>query len=172
MRCQENMGRAGDFTRFFVAHDLNFCGRMTDLGSVPAWLGIIAVALVIQAVVMLVAAVVAWRAMARSTAALDALRRDEIAPFVARIDAVLDGAHRVMGRVEAADADVRAAMARTSVRARQTAMRVKHGFWPAVGIGRGAWALVSAFRRRSPRLNAAGGRSLEGAHHVHGHLRH
>jgi hypothetical protein len=145
---------------------------MTDLGSVPVWLGIIAVALVIQTVVMLVAGMVAWRAVARSMAALDTLQRDEIRPLLARVDAVLDDTRRVIGRVEAVDADVRDTVARTSARARQAAARVKHGFWPAVGIGRGAWAVVAAFMGRPPRLRAAGGRSLGGAHHVHGQLRH
>lgn len=153
---------------------LELLRRMADLGSVPVWLGIIAIALVIQTVVMLVAGLTAWRVVARSTTALDALRRDEIAPLLARVDSMLDEAHRVMGRVEAVDADVRAAVTRTSTRARQAAARVKYGFWPAIGIGRGAWALVTAFTRRSPRLEAASGgaRPSGGAHHVHGHLRH
>jgi hypothetical protein len=145
---------------------------MTDLGSVPVWLGVIAVALVIQTVVLVAAGIVAWRLAARSTAALDALQREEIRPLLARVDAVLDDTRRVIGRVEAVDADVRAAVDRTSARARQAAARVKHGFWPAVGIGRGAWAVITAFTRRPPRLETAGGRSLGGAHHVHGQLRH
>jgi hypothetical protein len=145
---------------------------MTDLGSVPVWLGVIAVALVIQTVVMLVAGLVAWRTLARSAAALDALQRDEIRPLLVRVDAVLDDTRRVIGRVEAVDADVRATIARSAARARHAAARVKHGFWPAVGIGRGAWAVVTAFTRRPPPLQAAGGRSLGGTQHVHGQLRH
>jgi hypothetical protein len=145
---------------------------MTDLGSVPLWLGIIAIALVVQTLALLVAGAVAWRMAARSAAALDALQRDDVRPLLARVDAVLDDTRRVLARVEAVDTDVRATVARTSARARQTAARVKLGFWPAVGIGRGAWALVTALTRPGREWKAAGPRSLGGAHHVHGQLRH
>jgi hypothetical protein len=123
---------------------------MGDTGSITVWLAIIAIASLVQVLILLGAAIVALRVYRRTTAALEVFQREEIKPMLTRVHSTLDEVHDVMARVRDVDETVRRRLSHTTERASQAASRVRSGLWPIVGLGRGVWAALASFRRRQP----------------------
>jgi hypothetical protein len=129
---------------------------MADTGAVTVWLGVIAGILLVQLIIVIGAAVAGVRVYRRAVAAVELFERQQVTPMLRRVDAALSEVHEVLGRVKSADDNVRHALSRTTERANQAAAKVRAGFWPVVGLGRGVWAALASFRRRQPLPPASG----------------
>ncbi|MEO7192327.1 MAG: hypothetical protein ABI051_14840 [Vicinamibacterales bacterium] len=123
---------------------------MQPTGTAEMWLGVIAIALSVMVLMLMGAAVAGFRLYRRISAAVELFERDQMAPIVRRLNTALDDVHDVLGRMKSADDHVRHALARTSEKAGNAASKVRAGFWPVVGFGRGVWAALASFRRRQP----------------------
>ncbi len=142
---------------------------MDELGGIRVWIAIIAVASVVQVLMLIGAAVVAAVAYKRATDALEVLRRTQIDPLMTRAHAALDEVHVVLDRAKAAEVDVRQTIQRTTERVKGTANRMVSTVWPVVGLGRGVWAVFAALsgRRAAMRRGIGSGVGYEGGmHHV------
>lgn len=120
---------------------------MTDTGDITIWLGVIAIATVVQVLLLVggaIAAVVAYR---RTIGVIEDMKKQVIAPVALRVNATLDDMQDVISRVKAADHDVRALLTSTGNRAGRAASAVATSLWPALGVGKGVWAAAKMLRR-------------------------
>ena len=127
--------------------------------SIPLWLGLIALASLLQ-VTMLVVAVVVVTKTARRMQALGAeIRREQIAPIVARAHNAIDGVQDVVARFRTYDDEVRRAVGRAGDRVHQVSDLMQTASWPLLGLVRGAGAAFSVLvnGRHHARPNGAGG---------------
>jgi len=128
---------------------------MSD-STIPLWLSLIAIASLLQ-VTMLVVAVIMVAKHARKTQLLAAeIRREQIAPLVARANRALDEVQSVMSRVRAYDDDIRRAVHGAGDRVHQVTDFVRAGSSPLVGIIRGASAALSVLVNGKDDSRAAG----------------
>ena len=114
------------------------------------WLAVIAIASVLQVLLLAGAAVAAAVGYRRAAESLTSLRQQTLAPVVQRVNTVLDDVHQVAGRVQQADEQVRDAAGRVG----QAAVAVGTRFWPVLGIARAVRAAVTS--RRSGVLSTQG----------------
>ena len=127
--------------------------------SIPVWLSLIAIASLLQVTMLIVAvAIVARSAHRMQTLAAD-IRRDQVAPLVARAHHAIDEVEDVVTRVRAYDDDLRRAVGRAGDRVHQVSDLVRTGSWPLVGLVRGASAAFSVLLngRHHARADGAGG---------------
>ena len=131
---------------------------MTE-SSIPVWLSLIAIASIIQVTMLVVAVVVVARGARRMQALAAELRRDQIAPVMARAHHAIDEVQDVVARVRSYDDEVRRAVGRAGDRVHQMSDLVRTGSWPLVGLIRGASAAFSVLvnGRHQARANGAGG---------------
>lgn len=124
-----------------------------DNSHLAVWLAIIAIASAVQTLLFVGAAIGGlrlYRDVTKSLAALNA----RLVPTIEGVDAAVEDLRDVMGRVRTADDQVRRAMTRTTQVAGHAAALLRSDLWPLVGLGRGVWAAVSAFKqRRTPSLS-------------------
>src|SRR4051812_22118780 len=109
---------------------------MTDTSSISMWLAVIAIATSVQALVMVAAAVVAWRSAESAVAKLDQFKRQEWAPIRERAERTLAGVEETLARVRSADDAVRHAAAETMDTARRAAALVKRQSWPLIATAK------------------------------------
>ena len=102
-----------------------------DLGTTNLWLTVIAIASIVQLLLVIVGGIAAYRIYRQSVRQLVEFQQQELGPMMRRLSVVLDDASDVLGRVKSADDGVRRALDRTSA----TVQRV-------------AWAAGSRERRR------------------------
>jgi hypothetical protein len=126
--------------------------RVADPSHLSLWLGIIAIATSLQVLMLIGAGIIGLRLYRQASGAIELFQREQLTPIVTRVNTALDDVHEVMGRVKTADENVRRVIERTGERAGQAATRVRAGFWPVVGLGRGVWAAMQAFSRRRHRF--------------------
>ena len=124
-----------------------------SLETTNAWLAVLAIAVVVQTLLMVGGAIVAWRMYARTTQALaqavDQLEARHLTPLSARVNAVADDVQDVMARVRRADDAVRAQLDKLDTVAHVAGQAVGSRMWPVVGLSRAAAAAFRALSSRS-----------------------
>jgi CHASE1-domain containing sensor protein len=124
---------------------------MIDITPLTTWVAIIAIASLLQSLMLLGGAFMAWRSIKQGQQALERLERQHLVPLVARVNDTIGDVRDVTARVRQIDDDVRRALTSSTEKALDTAARVKSTAWPALALGRAVHEAVSSFRRhRSP----------------------
>jgi hypothetical protein len=118
-----------------------------DTTSINIWLGIIAIATLTQAVVIVVGGFLLARRVRRTEAALDTWRR-EVTPLLGRVRLALDDLADLSARVRRADDQLTSTIDKVSTGVDYAKAAVVARFWPAVGLMRGATAAWRVFRAR------------------------
>jgi hypothetical protein len=126
-----------------------------SLDTTNTWLAIMAIAIVVQTLLMIGVAVVAWQALGKATDALKELEARHLAPLSARVTAVstrvtevADDVQEVIGRVRRADDAVRAQFDRLDSAAQVAGHAIGAKVWPVLGLSRAVGAAVRAFAAR------------------------
>ena len=127
--------------------------------SIPVWLSLIAIASLIQVTMLIVAVVIVARSARRMHTLAADIRREQVAPLVARAHHAIDEVEDVVTRVRTYDDDLRRAVGRAGDRVHQVSDLVRTGSWPLVGLVRGASAAFSVLLngQHHARANGAGG---------------
>jgi hypothetical protein len=122
------------------------------MDTTNAWLAVMAIALVVQTLLMIGIATLGWRAIGKATDAVKELEARHLTPLSARVHAVADDVQEVMTRVRRADDAVRAQFDRLDSAAHIAGHAISAKVWPVVGLSRAVGAAVKAFTsRRSTR---------------------
>ena len=126
-----------------------------SLDTTNTWLAVMAIAIVVQTLLMIGIAVVAWQALGRATDAMKELEARHLAPLSARLTAVstrvaevADDVQEVIGRVRRADDAVRAQLDRLDGVAHVAGHAIGAKVWPVVGLSRAVGAAFRAFTAR------------------------
>jgi hypothetical protein len=127
----------------------------TSMDTTNAWLAVMAIAMVVQTLLMLGIAIVGWRAIGKASEAVKDLEARHLTPLGGRVNevadrvtAVADDVQEVMARVRRADDAVRAQLARFDTAARVAGHAISAKVWPVVGLSRAVGAAVKAFTSR------------------------
>lgn len=127
-----------------------------DLGTTNLWLTVIAIASIVQLLLVIVGGIAAYRIYRQSVRQIVEFQQQELGPMMRRLSVVLDDASDVLERVKSADDGVRRALDRTSATVQRVAWAAGSRMWPVVGVIRGVRAAIArlAGDRRS-RLETA-----------------
>jgi hypothetical protein len=127
----------------------------TSMDTTNTWLAVMAIAIVVQTLLMLGIAIVAWRAMGQAADAVRALEARHLVPLSARVSAVservtavADDVQEVITRVRRADDAVRAQLDRFDSVAHVAGHAIGAKVWPVVGLSRAVGAAFKAFTSR------------------------
>ena len=127
----------------------------TSLDTTNTWLAVMAIAIVVQTLLMIGIAVVAWQALGKATDAMKELETRHLAPLSdrltavsARVTEVADDVQEVIGRVRRADDAVRAQIDRLDTAAHVAGHAIGARVWPVVGLSRAVGAALKAFTAR------------------------
>jgi hypothetical protein len=119
-----------------------------SMDTTNAWLAVMAIAIVVQTLLMIGLVVVGWRAIGQASEAVKALEARHLVPLSARVHAVADDVQEVMSRVRSADDAIRAQLGRFDSVAHVAGQAISAKAWPVIGLSR---ALGAAFRAFSSR---------------------
>lgn len=126
-----------------------------SLDTTNTWLAVMAIAIVVQTLLMIGIAVVAWQALGKATDAMKELETRHLAPLSARLTAVsarvtevADDVQEVIGRVRRADDAVRTQLDRLDTAAHVAGHAIGARVWPVVGLSRAVGAAFRAFATR------------------------
>jgi hypothetical protein len=129
----------------------------TDLDTTNTWLAVLAITSVVQTLLLLGIAAVAWHAVRKASAAAEQLERRHLAPLServrevsTRVTEVAGYVQEVMTRVRRADDAVRAQLGRLDTAAHVAGHALGARVWPVVGLSRAVAAAVRALSSRSP----------------------
>jgi hypothetical protein len=139
----------------------------TSLDTTNTWLAVMAIAIVVQTLLMIGIAIVAWQAMGKAAEAVKELEARHLTPLSARVNevsarvtAVADDVQEVMMRVRRADDAVRAQLERFDGAAHvatAASQAIGAKLSPVVGFSRAVSAAFRAFTsRRSTRPPSPG----------------
>ncbi len=124
----------------------------TSMDTTNTWLAVMAIAIVVQTLLMIGIAVAAWQAMGKAAEALQALEARHLVPLGARVSEVsarvtevADDVQEVIGRVRRADDAVRAQLGRLDSAAHVAGHALGAKVWPVVGLTRAVGAAFKAF---------------------------
>jgi hypothetical protein len=127
-----------------------------SLDTTNTWLAVMAIAIVVQTLLMIGIAIVAWQALGKVTDAVKELEARHLVPLSARLTAVstrvtevADDVQEVIGRVRRADDAVRAQLGRLDSAALVAGHAIGARVWPVVGLSRALGAALRAFAARS-----------------------
>ncbi len=124
----------------------------TSMDTTNTWLAVMAIAIVVQTLLMTGIAIVAWQALGKAADTMaetvKALEARHLAPLSARVHAVADDVQDVMTRVRRADDAVRAQLGRFDSVAQIAGHAISAKVWPVVGLSR---AVTAAFKALSSR---------------------
>jgi hypothetical protein len=128
----------------------------TNLDTTNTWLAVMTIAIVVQTLLMIGIAVMAWQAMGRTSDALRQLEERHLQPLSARVHAVADDVQEVISRVRRADDAVRLQIDRLDSAAHVAGHAIGARVWPVVGLSRAVAAAFRAFSSRSSRPSSPG----------------
>jgi hypothetical protein len=135
-----------------------------SLDTTNTWLAVMAIAIVVQTLLMIGFAVVAWQALGKATQAMKELEARHLAPLSARVTAVTarvtevaDDVQEVIGRVRRADDAIRAQFGRLDSAAHVAGHAIGAKVWPVVGLSRAVGAALRAFTARSSTRSSSPG---------------
>lgn len=123
-----------------------------EISALTVWVAILAVATVIQVLLLIGAAVVIWMRLARAEQRIDAIAaelRAEIRPILAQLTGVMADVRDVTARIRRLDMQLTSAAESTARGLAQAKTAVVTRLWPAVSLVRAGAAAVRALRRRS-----------------------
>jgi hypothetical protein len=127
----------------------------TSLDTTNTWLAVMAIAIVVQTLLMIGIAVVVWQALGKAADAVKQLEARHLAPLGARLTAVsdrvtevADDVQEVIGRVRRADDAVRAQLDRFDSAAHVAGHAIGAKVWPVVGLTRAVGAAFRSFTGR------------------------
>jgi hypothetical protein len=127
----------------------------SSMDTTNAWLAVMAIAIIVQTLLMLGIAVVAWRAMGQAAEAVKQLEARHLVPLSTRVTAVservtavADDVQEVITRVRRADDAVRAQLDRLDNVAHVAGHAIGAKVWPVVGLSRAVGAAFKAFTSR------------------------
>jgi uncharacterized protein YoxC len=134
----------------------------TSLDTTNTWLAVMAVAIVVQTLLMIGMAIAAWQALGKASEALKELEARHLTPLSAhvntvsarvnevsaRVTEVADDVQEVIGRVRRADEAVRAQLGRFDSVAHVAGNAIGSKVWPVVGLSRAVGAALRAFAAR------------------------
>jgi hypothetical protein len=127
----------------------------TSMDTTNTWLAVMAIAIVVQTLLLMGIAIVAWQALGKATEAMKDLEARHLAPLNARITAVstrvtevAEDVQEVIGRVRRADDAVRAQLDRFDSAAHVAGHAIGAKVWPVVGLSRAIGAALKAFTAR------------------------
>jgi hypothetical protein len=125
------------------------------MDTTNTWLAVMAIAIVVQTLLMMGIAVMAWQATQQASLALREFETRHVGPLgarvaevSARVTEVADDVQEVIGRVRRADDAVRAQLNRFDSVAHVAGQAVGARVWPVVGLSRAVGAAVKAFTSR------------------------
>ena len=126
-----------------------------SMDTTNTWLAVMAIAIIVQTLLMLGIAVIAWRAMGQAAEAVKQLEARHLVPLNARVmavservTAVADDVQEVITRVRRADDAVRAQLDRLDNVAHVAGHAIGAKVWPVVGLSRAVGAAFKAFTSR------------------------
>jgi hypothetical protein len=119
-----------------------------SLDTTNTWLAVMAVAIVVQTLLMIGIAVVAWRAVGKANDVVKELEARHLVPLSARVNAVADDVQEVRARVRRADDAVRAQLDRLDSAAHLAGSAISAKAWPVIGLSRAVGAAVKALASR------------------------
>jgi hypothetical protein len=127
----------------------------SSMDTTNTWLAVMAIAIIVQTLLMFGIAIVAWRAMGQAADAVKQLEARHLAPLSARVTAVservtavADDVQEVIIRVRRADDAVRAQLDRLDNVAHVAGHAIGAKVWPVVGLSRAVGAAFKAFTSR------------------------
>ena len=127
----------------------------TSLDTTNTWLAVMAIAIVVQTLLMIGIAVVGWQALGKAADAVKQLEARHLAPLGAKLTAVsdrvtevADDVQEVIGRVRRADDAVRAQLDRFDSAAHVAGHAIGAKVWPVVGLTRAVGAAFRSFTGR------------------------
>ena len=127
----------------------------TSMDTTNTWLAVMTIAIVVQTLLLMGIAIVAWQALGKATEAMKDLEVRHLAPLNARITAVSTrvtevaaDVQEVIGRVRRADDAVRAQLDRFDSVAHVAGHAIGAKVWPVVGLSRAIGAALKAFTAR------------------------
>jgi uncharacterized protein YoxC len=126
-----------------------------DLGTTNAWLAVIAIASLVQSLVIIGLLVVVFRLVRRTESAVADVRREYLDPITTRTNKVIDEVEDALARFRTMDDRVNGALHKTSEGLSAVAGVAQRRFWPVVGVFRGLRAIAGAIadrRRQSAAL--------------------
>jgi hypothetical protein len=128
-----------------------------SLDTTNTWLAVMAIAVIVQTLLMIGIAVMAWQATQKASQALRELEARHLMPLgakvtevSARVTAVADDVQDVIARVRRADDAVRAQLGRLDSAAHLAGHAIGAKVWPVVGLSRAVGAALRAFTSRTP----------------------
>jgi uncharacterized protein YoxC len=134
----------------------------TDLETTNAWLAVMAIAIVVQTLLLIGIAVTAWQAVRKASAALEQMEARHLTPLTervqqvsTRVNEVADDVQEVILRVRRADDAVRAQLGRLDSVAHVAGHAIGTRVWPVVGLSRAVAAAVRAFSSRPSSASAS-----------------
>ena len=110
-------------------------GTTDQLGNINLWLGMLAIASVVQVLALAAMAVFAYRLYAQTLTTIADLERRHVEPLTRRVNGVLDGVSAEVARVRQVGDGIG-----------QAATAVKTTVMPGWAVAQGVLAAVSAFR--------------------------
>lgn len=126
----------------------------TDLGTTNFWLAILAIAVVLQTAMILVAALAALRVVKRAESTLTKAEQ-MMQPLAASLSSAVDDLHDITDAARRAGDSVRNTAEQLGSGVRQARGLLMGELWPALGALRAAKSAISAFsaRRRVRKLD-------------------
>jgi uncharacterized protein YoxC len=124
-----------------------------DLGTTNAWLAVIAIASLVQSLVIIGLVVAVFRLVRRTESAVEEVKREYLDPITTRTNKVIGEVEDALARFRSMDDRVSGAIHKTSEGLSAVATVAKQRFWPVVGVVRGLRAIAGAVadRRRQSR---------------------
>ena len=119
-----------------------------DLATTNAWLAVIAIASVVQSLVVIGLVVAVFRLVRMTESAVDEVKREYLEPIATRTNKVIGEVEDALARFRSMDDRVSGAIDRTSEGLSAVAGVAKRRFWPVVGVVRGLRAIAGAIADR------------------------
>ena len=119
-----------------------------DLGTTNSWLAVIAVASLVQSLVIIGLVVAMFRLLRKTESAIADLKREYVEPISARANKVIGEVEDALARFRSMDDRVSGALHRTTEGLSAVATVARRRFWPVVGAVRGLRAIAKAISDR------------------------
>jgi len=121
-----------------------------DLGTTNSWLAVIAIASLVQSLVIIGLVVAMFRILRKTESAIADLKREYVEPLSTRANKVIGEVEDALARFRSMDDRVSGALHRTTEGLSAVATVARRRFWPVVGAVRGLRAIAKAIgdRRR------------------------
>jgi hypothetical protein len=116
---------------------------MADSEMTNVWLAMMAIASVIQSLILLGAVYIAWRASRQAQQLVDRFERQQLDPLLGHVHGAVTDVRAAVARARTIEDEVRHALRATSA---QMTSRV----WPAIALGRAARAAFATLTRPAP----------------------